>query len=158
MLNNKHKNRKKMKNKLKRKIKLWLRRTFDPKQSAKVSKEERNLMILISHLLKDKNSELLMIPDMSKFYIRSYDKTLFITIDFNSNEAVAVNHVFGYNIKLSQRVVVYIYKKFTHEVEIRRMDMENEYRGNIQNSLHTVLDRYLKTLAENGTAKKSNNQ
>lgn len=129
---------------IKRKIRMWLRRMFDPKHSTKITTEERYLMIIISQLMKRKDSELLTIPYVTKCYIKSDNAKIFITVDFVQNEAFVRNHVFGYDIKLSPRVTVYIYDKFIKEVEIRRNEMENEYRSNVQNSLHSVVDRYLK--------------
>lgn len=134
-------------NRIRRRFRTWMRHMFDPKHSTKISKEERYFMIIVTHLLKSKNSELLMVPDMNKFYIKSDDGTLFIIIDLLMNEGIAINHVFGYNIKLSPRVSLYVYDKFIHEVEIRRNNMENEYRNNIQNSLHAVVNHYLKDIA-----------
>lgn len=121
---------------------------FDSKHSTNISKEERYFMIIVTHLLKSKNSELLMVPDMNKFYIKSDDGTLFIIIDLVMNEGIVINHVFWCNIKLSPRVSLYVYDKFIHEVEIRRNNMESEYRNNIQKSLHAVVNHYLKDIAD----------
>lgn len=135
---------------IKRKIRMWLRRMFDPKHSTKITTEERYLMIIISQLMKRKDSELLTIPYVTKCYIKNDNAKIFITVDFVQNEAFVRNHVFGYDIKLSPRVTVYIYDKFIKEVEIRRNEMENEYRSNVQNSLHSVVDRYLKEFPDEG--------
>ena len=123
---------------------------FDPKHSTKITTEERYLMIIISQLMKRKDSELLTIPYVTKCYIKNDNAKIFITVDFVQNEAFVRNHVFGYDIKLSPRVTVYIYDKFIKEVEIRRNEMENEYRNNVQNSLHSVVDRYLKEFPDEG--------
>lgn len=123
---------------------------FDPKHSTKITTEERYLMIIISQLMKRKDSELLTIPYVTKCYIKNDNAKIFITVDFVQNEAFVRNHVFGYDIKLSPRVTVYIYDKFIKEVEIRRNEMENEYRSNVQNSLHSVVDRYLKEFPDEG--------
>ena len=124
-----------------------LRRFFDMKKCAEISQEERYLMIIASQLMKDKSSELLLTLNLNKFYLRNRAARLFIIIDFSTDEACVINHVFKYDIKMSARVSSYIYKKFTKEVEKRRNEMEDEYRNSVNNSLHNVLDNYFKDIA-----------
>ena len=65
---------------IKRRIRMWLRRMFDPKHSTKITTEERYLMIIISQLMKRKDSELLTIPYVTKCYIKSDNAKIFITV------------------------------------------------------------------------------
>lgn len=125
-----------------RRIKVKLIRKFalPPTQ---ISQEERYLIRIVRKLLSMKDSELLMTPNVTKFYINSdknNDKNgVFVVIDLSSGVTSVINHKFGYDIKMSPRVITCIMNDFTKNVEERRANMEKEYRGNIQYSLSTVL-------------------
>lgn len=108
---------------------------------AQISCEERALMIIVNKLLASNGSEPLMAPTMNKVYVRSDDRSIFVVIDFDTNDASVINHHFGYDIKISERVARSISDRFVAEVEKRRTDMENEYRGNIQYSLSSVIKK-----------------
>lgn len=130
--------------KLIRRLKLKLIKKLSPTSTTPIGQEERYLIIIIRKLLNLKESELLMTPNMTKFYItsdKSNDKNgIFVVIDFSSNVTSIINHKFGYDIKMSTRVANCIMDDFTTKVEERRENMEKEYRGNIQYSLSTVLE------------------
>lgn len=130
--------------KLLRTLKLKLIKKLSPTSATPIIQEERYLMIIIKKLLNLKESELLMTPNMSKFYItldKNNDKSgIFVVIDFTSNVTSIINHKFGYDIKMSSRVSSYIMTNFITKVEERRENMEKEYRSNIQYSLSTVLE------------------
>lgn len=123
-------------------IKLKLYNFLNKASSTKITKEERSLMIIVTQLLKNDNTDLLMVPNMDKFYIKADDSSIFIVIDNTCNEAYVINHVFGYHIKISDRVMNFVLDKFIDEVEKRRTEMENEYRNNIQYSLNSVVNRF----------------
>jgi hypothetical protein len=122
--------------------KLKFYRFWNKSACTPISSEERSLMIIVSQLLQNKETELLMVPKMDKFYIKSDDSSIFIVIDNISSEAYAINHVFGYHIKMSDRVMNFVLDKFIEEVEKRRTDMEKEYRNNIQYSLNSVVNKF----------------
>lgn len=123
-------------------IKLQLYKFLNKASSTKITKEERSLMIIVTQLLNNDNTDLLMVPKMDKFYIKADDSSIFIVIDNTCNEAYVINHVFGYHIKISDRVMNFVLDKFIDEVEKRRTIMENEYRNNIQYSLNSVVNRF----------------
>ena len=52
-----------------------------------------------------------------------------------------LNHVYGYDIPLSQRAERKLIDLFLDETEKRRSAMEAEYRGNVQHSLKTIIQR-----------------
>jgi hypothetical protein len=85
---------------------------------------------------------------MNKAYIRSDDRQIFVVIDMNNRSASVVNHHFGYDLRLSQRVLNYVSDNFTVEVEKRRTNMENEYMTNIQYSLSNVIQNLEKRTNE----------
>lgn len=124
-----------------RRIKHRLKTLFIGSRNLKIEREERYLMIIVRKLLNSQESELLMVPDMSKFYIKSENNGIFVVADFNTNVASVINHKFGYDIKMKNaRVLKYVVGNFTKVVEQRRQEMENEYRGNIQHTLSSVLN------------------
>lgn len=124
-----------------RRIKHRLKTLFIGSRNLKIEREERYLMIIVRKLLNSQESELLMVPDMSKFYIKSETNGIFVVADFNTNVASVINHKFGYDIKMKNaRVLKYVVGNFTTVVEKRRQEMENEYRGNIQHTLSSVLN------------------
>lgn len=108
--------------------------------SESITSEERCLMIIIKKLLTDEESELYMLPDLSKFYVKSEKNGLFVIIDFSEKSASVINHKFGYNISVSQRVLNYVNSNFSNELEKRRIAMEEEYKKNVQNSLYKVIE------------------
>jgi len=108
---------------------------------SEITREERDLMIIVSQLVKNNDTDLLMVPKMDKFYIKSGDGSIFIVVDNMTSEAFVINHVLGYHIKLSDRVMNFVLDKFIYEVEKRRTAMENEYKSNIQYSLNTIVSR-----------------
>ena len=124
-----------------RRIKHRLKTLFIGSRNLKIEREERYLMIIVRKLLNSQESELLMVPDMSKFDIKSENNGIFVVADFNTNVASVINHKFGYDIKMKNaRVLKYVVGNFTKVVEQRRQEMENEYRGNIQHTLSSVLN------------------
>lgn len=108
--------------------------------SESITSEERCLMIIIKKLLTDEESELYMLPDLSKFYVKSEKNGLFVIIDFTEKNASVINHKFGYSISVSQRVLKYVNGNFSNELEKRRIAMEEEYKKNVQNSLYKVIE------------------
>lgn len=125
-----------------KKIAVKFTKMVSNKNDLNITQEERSLMIIVKYLIEDPNSDLLMTPGMYKLYIKSDDKTLFVVVDMGNNTASIINHHFGYNIKMSQRVMNYIDCNFSKEVEKRRTIMENEYRGNIKYSLSGIINNF----------------
>ncbi len=122
-----------------------------------ITQEERYLIIIVRKLLSMKESELLMTPNMTKFYITS-DKNndengVFVVIDLSSSVTSVINQKVGRDIKMSPRVLNCITNDFTKNVEERRAKMEKDYRGNIQYSLSTVLEN-INTKIKNETQNK----
>jgi hypothetical protein len=131
-----------------KKIYVKLNKMFNLKSDNRISREERCLMIIVKKLLSIPETDLLMMPNMNKAYIRSDDRQIFVVIDMNNRSASVVNHHFGYDLRLSQRVLNYVSDNFTVEVEKRRTNMENEYMTNIQYSLSNVIQNLEKRTNE----------
>jgi hypothetical protein len=52
-----------------------------------------------------------------------------------------VNHVYGYNVPLSQKTEKMLTETFIEEVEKRRNQMEDEYKNNVQHSLQAIIKK-----------------
>ena len=131
-----------------KKLYVKLNKLFNQKKDNRITKEERCFMIIVKKLLSISETDLLMMPNMNKAYIRSDDRQIFVVICLNNSSASIVNHHFGYDLRLSQRVLDYITANFTVEVEKRRTLMENEYMANIQYSLANVIQNLEKRANE----------
>lgn len=107
-----------------------------------ISKTERESMIIFNSLIKHPTSELLIHPSHDKYYIKSPSTGIFITLTslgtMNSTEVSIINHVYGYNVRLGQRASNIMIKSFLMEVDKRRLQMEDDYKNNIQHSLHHI--------------------
>jgi len=125
---------------IKLKLFLWHTKTRLMKTyQEEVASYERACFKICLKLISNHDSEFMIAPMSEKRYIRNEKFQMFVTMDFGRIEIT--NHVFNYNIKLSQRDwqrIVYI---FDTETEKRRTEMEQEVNSQIKNSLYTVLER-----------------
>lgn len=125
------------------KLSLWFKRRFSPHDFQKITKTERDALSIFNLLVHDSESELLIKPSNDKFYVKSTKTGIFITLlipglSNNSAEISIINHIYSYNVKINSRVAKNMEATFIKEVEKRRLIMENEYKNNIQYSLHHI--------------------
>jgi len=128
------------------KISLWFRKRFSPLEFEQVTRTERDALYIFNTLVRHPDSDLLIHPSGCKYYVKSPNTGIFITITTsNSPEISIINHVYGYNVKISGRVLKNMERLFYKEVDKRRIEMEDEYNSNIQHSLNhiaqTIKDR-----------------
>lgn len=141
-----------MKNSFRRSLKksvIWFKKKTSPLMYEPVTKTERDAIYICNTLIKDPKSDLLMHPSHDKYYINKYyikspQTGIFVTISTHNPEISIINHVYDYNVRLGHRALNNMIKTFLTEVENRRLKMENEYKENIQHSLHHIA----KTLKE----------
>ena len=117
------------------KIAFWFKRKFSPHEFEKVTRTERDSIYIFNTLVKHEDSDLLIHPSGHKYYIKSPKTGIFITVSTSTPEISIINHVYGYNVRISPRVLKNMEKIFYTEVNKRRLDMEEEYKNNIQHSL-----------------------
>jgi hypothetical protein len=120
-------------------------RVMNPLDSGKLSQSEREAASIFRKLLKEQESELLTSPLSGKYYLRAEDKSILLVL--GNGQVSIVNHVYGYNVPLSQKCEKSLTISFLEEVEDRRSKMESEYNSNIQHSLKTII----KNLNEKGS-------
>lgn len=129
-----------------KKAKIKIAKTFIHKDDVTISAEERCLMIIVRKLLNLEDSELYMnIPEVDEIYIKSGDGKVFVCVDYHANFASVINHQFGYDLRISNRVLTYILNIFYAEAKKRRNSMKAEYRNNIRYSLSNVITNLSKT-------------
>jgi len=75
---------------------------------------------------------------MSSRYFVKNERSQILVI-FRDGEASVINHVYGYNVKISPKTFKSLYTIFVTEVEIRRDRLEEEYRQNMQHSLNNII-------------------
>lgn len=120
------------------KIAIWFNQKFNPQAFERITKTERDALLIFNALIKHYDSDLLIHPSHDKYYVKSQKTGIFITISTYQPEISIINHVYGYNVKISNRVLNNMVKTFISEVENRRLQMENEYKNNIQHSLNHI--------------------
>lgn len=116
---------------------IWLNKIFQSESNKNVSKTEREVISIFNMLVNHSDSELLIHPG-EKYYIKSNKAGIFVTLSKRDREISIINHVYGYNVSLSERVLFGLLKTFMNEVENRRIKMEYEYKNNIQHSLSII--------------------
>jgi hypothetical protein len=100
---------------------------------------EKTCFKICLKLISNPNSEFMIAPVSQKRYIKNEEFGIFITMDFNRVELT--NHIFNYNVKLSDRDWQRLMYIFDTETEKRRVETEREVNSQITNSLDKVLER-----------------
>lgn len=121
------------------KVGIKFSRMMNPIDREILSNSERDASAIFRKLLKDQESELLTSPLSGKYYLKSPDKDMLLVLG-NGNLSI-VNHVYGYDVRLSQKAEKKLTETFLNEVENRRRKMEEEYSRNVQHSLKTIIEK-----------------
>lgn len=120
---------------------LRIAKALDPTtvKSKNFDNSEREAASVFKKMIKLSNSELLISPVLGKHYVKNDENHILIIMD--QNELTVINHVFGYNISLSPKTYKTLYNAFVGEVEIRRNEMEANFRNNVKHSLKTLITK-----------------
>lgn len=117
---------------------LYLREKFDPRYP--ITEEETYIGQICSKLIESPQSNLNMSPISKKRFIKNSDKDIFIIID--NRQVTLIKSSYGYNIFIeNDDLFDEITKKFDNELETRRINLENEMRKNVRNSLQIILEK-----------------
>jgi hypothetical protein len=98
---------------------------------------EKDAAVIFRKMIKCQESELLMSPISQKQYVRNDEKRILLILD--NYELTVINHVFSYNIRISQRTNKSLNEAFNIELEKRRLEMEVSFKENVKHSLKTIL-------------------
>lgn len=119
---------------------LWTKKTSLMKTyEEEVVSYERTCFKICLKLISNPNSEFMIAPMSQKRYIKNDIFQIFVMMDPHRVEIT--NHVFNYNVKLSERDWQRLTYIFDTETEKRRMESENEVNSRITHSLDIVLER-----------------
>ena len=126
---------------LSQKLSIKLLRAFNPldRERPEKNSSELDAALLFKKMLVKADSELLISPLSGRYFLKNDRKQILIIL--TEYELVVINHVFGYNIKISQKLQRSLYQAFVSEVEQRRTAMENAFRQNVKHSLQSIISQ-----------------
>lgn len=118
---------------------LKIHKAMNPVDRQQISDAEYEAFAIFRKMLKDTENELLTSPLSGKYYLKSDAQSMLLIL--GNGQLSIVNHVYGYNVPLSQRTERKMHDAFLEEVEQRRSEMEAEFTANIKHSLKTIINR-----------------
>ncbi len=113
-------------------------RSSSLKTYEEVEPHEKTAFKICVKLISDKDSEFMIAPMSQKRFIINEKLNLFIIIDFGRVEIT--NHVFHYDVRLSNRDYERITYLYDTETENRRVKTEVTIKSNIKNTLEKVYE------------------
>jgi hypothetical protein len=124
---------------LSKKISIKVHRMLDPtdRSETRSGEAEKDASVIFRKMIKCQESELLMSPISQKQYVRNDEKRILLILD--NTELTVINHVFSYNIRISQKTNKSLNEAFNIELEKRRLEMEVSFKENVKHSLKTIL-------------------
>lgn len=119
---------------------LWSKRSSLMKTyQEEITTYEKTCFKICLKLISSPDSDFMIAPMSNKRYIRNNKFDMFVTMDYGRVEIT--NHVFNYNVKLSDRDWQRLTFIFDTETEKRRLGTEQEVSSQIKNSLEHVLEK-----------------
>jgi hypothetical protein len=76
-------------------------------------------------------------PISNKKFIKNEENEISIILD--SYNVQVINHIYSYNVYLSEKSWDYLISYFNNEIEKRREEFEKEITSNIKHSLQNIL-------------------
>ena len=120
---------------------IWNRNNRTDKNN-KVSDTEKICMSITRSLIVHSESKFLLAPLSGKRYIKNEEKGLFIIIDRGTISLT--NHVYHYDVNLTERNWERLIKMYDGKVETIRQEYEDEIMSQIENSLHIIVSVVIK--------------
>jgi hypothetical protein len=117
------------------------------KSYEEVELHEKTAFKICVKLISDKNSDFMIAPMSQKRFIINEKLNLFIIIDYGRVEIT--NHVFHYDVRLSNRDYERITYLYDTETEKRRIKTEMTIKSNIKSTLEKVYDAISKETEKN---------
>lgn len=134
-----------MKNFLKRlwkrmyvKYTLWMQyRAFRPKEEK--TQNEAICTAICRKMISHEDSKFMIAPLSEKRYIKNATLNLFVVLE--DRQVSITNHVYHYDVKLSDRDWYKLIRSYNEKTENLRMGYENEIKSQIVHSLSKILDK-----------------
>lgn len=117
------------------------------KSYEEVELHEKTAFKICLKLISDKDSEFMIAPMSQKRFIINENLNLFILIDYGRVEIT--NHIFHYDVRLSNRDYERITYLYDMETEKRRSNTEMTIKSNIKNTLEKVYEAISKETQKN---------
>ena len=108
-----------------------------PRHEEEITPYEKVCFKICLKLINHSDSEFMIAPVSNKKYIKN--DTLKIFLSFIDNKVELTNHVYHYEVRLSQRDWVRLNYIYDRETEKRRVNMETQVNSQIKTSLYDVL-------------------
>ena len=126
---------------LKLKFYIWSKKssTIIPTYQNEIISYEKTCFKICLKIIQHKNTEFMIAPMSDKRYLKNDDMGIFITM--TDRRVEITNHVYNYNVKLSDRDWQRLTYIFDTETDKRRLNYESEVNSQITNSLHNILER-----------------
>jgi hypothetical protein len=122
-------------------------RSSSMKTYEEVELHEKTAFKICVKLISDKDSDFMIAPMSQKRFIINEKLNLFILIDYGRVEIT--NHVFHYDVRLSNRDYERITYLYDTETEKRRSNTEITIKSNIKNTLDKVYEAIIKETEKN---------
>jgi len=117
-------------------------RSSSLKTYEEVELHEKTAFKICVKLISDKDSDFMIAPMSQKRFIINEKLNLFIIIDYGRVEIT--NHVFHYDVRLSNRDFERVTYLYDTETEKRRSNTEITIKSNIKNTLDKVYEAIIK--------------
>lgn len=122
--------------KTKRIFKMADKKARYPKTS---SNSERTAAHIFLKVLHHPDSKLYYDLVSNECYLRSDDSTLYLFLE--SNNLKVINSVYGYDIRLSTQMEIYLSERFRNEMAKRRKIFKSEAISKVKHSLDQTLEK-----------------
>jgi hypothetical protein len=117
-------------------------RSSSLKTYEEVELHEKTAFKICVKLISDKDSDFMIAPMSQKRFIINEKLNLFIIIDYGRVEIT--NHVFHYDVRLSNRDFERVTYLYDTETEKRRSNTEITIKSNVKNTLDKVYEAIIK--------------
>lgn len=104
-----------------------------------IDENEKKSSAICRKLISHPNSQFLIAPLSHKRYIRNEPLGMFIVL--SDNRINITNHVYNYDVNLTQIVGDKLNDMFDKKVDSQRLLFETEIKSQIRHSLTTILDK-----------------
>ena len=122
--------------KTKRIFKMGDKKARYPKASSNSERTAANIFLKILH---HPDSKLYYDLVSNECYLRSDDSTLYLFLE--SNNLKVINSVYGYDIRLSTQMEIYLSERFRNEMAKRRKIFKSEAISKVKHSLDQTLEK-----------------
>ena len=106
-----------------------------------LDENEKTASSICRKLINHESSKFLIAPLSQKRYIRNEFLKMFVVI--HENKINITNHVYNYDIVVSDLMSEKLNKMFDNKVEEARMKFEKEMHSQVQHSLKKILEKLI---------------